>query len=143
MDAPCGMVMLLNRIPINWSLVPSAPSSRSVLVKLTLPLLTRCSASSDELLTREEIVTGLPGVGVWVGLAVAVGVAVGVSLPLSVGVDVGVSVSVGVLEGVGVSVAVGVGVGVSGGPDSCQPRSGAAPEKPEIGVGGIASPSAA
>src|SRR3989304_475213 len=104
MDAPCGTVMLLNRIPIHWSLVLSAPSSRSVLVKLTLPLLTRCSASSDELLTREEIVTGLPGVGVWGGLAVAVGVAVGVSLPLSVGVDVEVGVSVGV----GVPVVVGV-----------------------------------
>src|SRR3972149_11928267 len=95
MDAPCGMVMLLNRIPINWSLVPSAPSSRSVLVKLTLPLLTASSASSDELLTREEIVAGAPGVGVWVGLAVAVAVAVGapvgvgVSLPVSVGVGVG------------------------------------------------------
>ncbi len=77
MVAPGGIERLLKRIPTSWSRLPppSAPSSKSKLVRSTLPLLILSSASSEEEETQLDIVT--VGVAVGVGVFVGVGVLVG------------------------------------------------------------------
>ena len=113
MTAPRGTCKLLNRMPAIWGFDPSAPSSKSLLVRLTLPLEILSSASSEEALTCEVTVTSTT-VGVAVDVRVNDGVkeAVGVIDGVGVAEAVGVAVDVGVIEGVGVVEAVGVAVNV-------------------------------
>ena len=91
----------MKRIPTNWLVPASAPNSRSVLARVTLPLLTASSASSAELITCDVITTGAVVVGVSEGaaavevwLAVTVGVALGPGVGVRVAVDVPVAVGV-------------------------------------------------
>src|SRR3972149_4607548 len=85
------------------------------------------------------------GIGLREGIGVEGGVRVGVEVSVAVGLGVPIRVALGVAVGVGSGLAVAVTVGVpgGGGVNSCQPRSGAAPEDSVEGVGGIASPSLA
>ena len=78
---------------------------------------------------------GVAGAGVTVGRLVWDGRGVNVAIAVAVGVT-GVRLARGVTDGIGEA----VGVMNMGLPNSLHPKSGAAPVKPVIGVGGMGSP---
>ena len=92
MTAPWGTWMLLNLKPTNCSRVPSKPNSISELARSMLPLAILSSASSEEVITLDEIISEVNGVGVGEGGRVAVGDGVFEGVGVSVGVDVIVGV---------------------------------------------------